>query len=216
MSDCCQYKNVGGVDYELFTEVETVSNVFNCKNNCIYEIIGEPGRAFCFAAGYLQSICEDKPTPFKTTANRKTTLPMNVATSSTQYSTQQNKISTLKQNIDLGSTPYKLDITLSTIVYDYSTDDHETTRKSTVDIFSTAELEDKTTWQTKNLTISKLSTFPHQTTKHGTTNIFSTVNSTIFYTTKPKSSEFVVTVRGYFNNNVPNNEKIYRKDWPIN
>ena len=57
---CCTHKNVGGVEYVLLTEVDTISSAYNCKNNCIYEKVRDPGRIYCFAPGKtLAAVCQD-------------------------------------------------------------------------------------------------------------------------------------------------------------
>merc|ERR1719431_1256186 len=54
---CCKKKSVGGVEYTLVDETDTVS--FGCKSNCVFERVGNPGSRFCFKEGDLEVVCED-------------------------------------------------------------------------------------------------------------------------------------------------------------
>ena len=54
---CCKEKSVGGVEYMLVDETDTVN--YGCMSNCVFERVGNPGSRFCFKEGDLEVVCKD-------------------------------------------------------------------------------------------------------------------------------------------------------------
>merc|ERR1712106_713641 len=54
---CCKQKKVGGVPYTLIAEEDTSRH--GCKNNCVYQEIGNNGSRICFKQGNHDVECYD-------------------------------------------------------------------------------------------------------------------------------------------------------------
>merc|ERR1712123_328135 len=57
MEECCEMKTVGGVTYTLSGQMNT--KMYNCLNDCVYQMEGRPGAKFCFAMGDQEVECND-------------------------------------------------------------------------------------------------------------------------------------------------------------
>merc|ERR1712123_103103 len=57
LDECCDMKTVGGVTYTLTGQMNT--KMYNCLNDCVYQMEGRPEAKFCFAMGDQQVECND-------------------------------------------------------------------------------------------------------------------------------------------------------------
>merc|ERR1712128_305897 len=57
LEECCDMKTVGGVTYTLSGQMNT--KMYNCLNNCVYQMEGRPEAKFCFAMGDQEVECND-------------------------------------------------------------------------------------------------------------------------------------------------------------
>merc|ERR1711997_511894 len=70
-SDCCEKKEVGGINYKLsHTAEETFGN---CYDTCIYTLEQDDGTTFCFGPGDDVPFCKDPTTAAPTTTTTTTT-----------------------------------------------------------------------------------------------------------------------------------------------
>jgi len=70
-SDCCEMKEVGGINYKLsHTAEETFGN---CYDTCIYTLEQDDGTTFCFGPGDDVPFCKDPTTAAPTTTTTTTT-----------------------------------------------------------------------------------------------------------------------------------------------
>jgi len=57
LEECCDMKTVGGVTYTLSGQMNT--KMYNCLNDCVYQMEGRPEAKFCFAMGDQKVECND-------------------------------------------------------------------------------------------------------------------------------------------------------------
>merc|ERR1711892_1599364 len=57
LKECCDMKTVGGVTYTLSGQMNT--KMYNCLNDCVYQMEGRPEAKFCFAMGDQKVECND-------------------------------------------------------------------------------------------------------------------------------------------------------------
>merc|ERR1711892_1018298 len=57
LEECCDMKTVGGVTYTLSGQKNT--KIYNCLNDCVYQMEGRPEAKFCFAMGDQKVECND-------------------------------------------------------------------------------------------------------------------------------------------------------------
>merc|ERR1711892_1530694 len=57
LEECCDMKTVGGVTYTLSGQMNT--KMYNCLNDCVYQMEGRPEAKFCFAIGDQEVECND-------------------------------------------------------------------------------------------------------------------------------------------------------------
>merc|ERR1711892_378943 len=58
LEECCDMKTVGGVTYTLSGQMNT--KMYNCLNDCVYQMEGRPEAKFCFAMGDQKVECNDE------------------------------------------------------------------------------------------------------------------------------------------------------------
>merc|ERR1712106_1297179 len=57
LEECCDMKTVGGMTYTLSGQMNT--KMYNCLNDCVYQMEGRPEAKFCFAMGDQKVECND-------------------------------------------------------------------------------------------------------------------------------------------------------------
>ena len=57
--ECCDTMTVGGVTYTLTGQMDT--KMYNCLNDCVYQMEDQPGAKFCFGMGDMKVECNDEP-----------------------------------------------------------------------------------------------------------------------------------------------------------